>query len=155
LEEEEMKKVKLLCVLLPALLLTLVFASSAQAVPFLDTFSDTALSEYTKTVILDQDASFEVSFASPSGGIQVSKSANTQAEQVLFMRDEDLAVGEILRIDKNAVKGTVYTDFGIAVSASLTDPPRDCLYFGYRFKPPKLHGCISEGVLRQHRIYRF
>jgi hypothetical protein len=113
------KRLYLIC-----FVLALVFALPAQAVQFLDTFSDTDLSEYTKTVILEQDASFEVSFASPSGAMQVSKSIADGAEQVLFMRDEGLGIGEILRVDKSAVKIGVYADFGIAVTASLTNPPQ-------------------------------
>lgn len=103
------------------LMLVGMMAMAAQAV-LLDDFSSGDLSAYTKTVILDQDASFEVSFTSTGGALQVSKSSNTQAEQVLFLRDDDLAIGETLRVDKNAVKSGSYIDFGIAIAASLTDP---------------------------------
>jgi hypothetical protein len=104
-----------------AVLAVCLMGVAAQAV-LLDDFSSGDLSAYTKTVILDQNAGFEVSFVSTGGALQVTKSSNTAAEQVLFLRNSSLGIGEILRVDKNAVKVGVYADFGIAVAKSLTDP---------------------------------
>jgi len=101
--------------------LGLVFTTAAQAV-VLDDFSSGDLSAYTKNVILDQDAAFEVSFTSTGGALQVTKSADTHAEQVLFMLPYSMQIGDTLRVDKNAVKVGVYADFGIAVAGSTTDP---------------------------------
>jgi hypothetical protein len=104
-----------------AVLTICLLGVAAQAV-ILDDFSSGDLSAYTKTVILDQNAGFEVSFTSTGGALQVTKSSNTSAEQVLFLRNNPIGIGETLRVDKNAVKVGVYADFGIAVAASLTDP---------------------------------
>jgi hypothetical protein len=101
----------------------LCLLSTPATAVLLDDFSSGDLSAYTKTVILDQDSAFEVSFVSTGGAIQVSKSSDTQAEQVLFMLPTSIGIGEILRVDKNAVKSGSYIDFGIAVAKSVTDPP--------------------------------
>jgi hypothetical protein len=122
LEDGKMKK---LCVLLIVCLMSV----AAQAVLFIDDFADTSLAEYTLSVVNQNSTdNAAVSFASPSGALQVSKGASTanKAEQVLFLRDEDLGVGEILRVDKQAVtmRGTAnfYADFGIAICYTA-DPP--------------------------------
>lgn len=89
----------------------------------IDDFSDTDLSQYTKSVVLEQDATNAISFASPSGALQVSKTTGDNAEQVLFLRgDFSLGVGQILRVDTMTPQISSYADFGIAVSA-LVDPP--------------------------------
>ena len=87
------------------LIVSLAIGSSAAIagpLALVDSFSDTSLSEYTKTLVLDQNATSDISFISPAGQLQVTKSAGTEAEQVLFLRDDfSLAVDEILRVDLN------------------------------------------------------
>jgi hypothetical protein len=100
---------------------TLCFTAAAQAV-VIDDFSDASVVEYTKSVVLEQDAANSVAFDCLSGAIEVSKGTGNNAEQVLFLRnDYRLEAGQILRIDKNAVQTSVYADFGIALSATV-DP---------------------------------
>lgn len=103
-------------------------AAQATTYPIMvDDFANVGLGEYTQNWVLEQSGYHGVSFASPSGALQVSKEADTGAEQVLFLRDDyHLAVGEMLRIDKIAVKGSVYVDFGIALAA-IEDIP-DCIW---------------------------
>jgi len=95
---------------------------AAQA-QLIDNFSDTDLSQYTKSVVLEQSALNAVSFASPLGALQVSKAADSGAEQVLFLRgDYSLSVGSILQVDTSVYTNAgLYSDFGIAVSANV-DP---------------------------------
>jgi hypothetical protein len=94
----------------------------SQAV-MVDDFSDTDLSEYTLSVVLEQSGTNAVSFASPSGTLQVSKAADSGAEQVVFLRgDVNLGIGDILRVDTAGADTSSYADFGIAVSKTA-DPP--------------------------------
>ncbi len=112
------------------LAVTLVFSlalggSAAIAGPLalIDDFSDTDLSEYTQTLVLDQNPTSDIHFTSPAGALQVTKSAGTEAEQVLLLRDDfSLGIDEILRVDLNYV-GTTRADVGIAVAASKTPTP--------------------------------
>jgi len=110
---------------LAAMLILGIGTSAALAGPLalVDDFSDTDLSEYTQTLVLDQNATSDISFASPAGALQVTKSAGTEAEQVLLLRDDfTLAVDEILRVDLNYM-GTTRADIGIAVAATKTPTP--------------------------------
>ncbi len=96
------------------------------AVPaiLVDDFSDTDLSEYTMNYVLVQNTNNTTSYASPSGTLQVSKPADTDAEQTLLLRDDySLSVGETLRVDAlvASVSG-LNCDFGIAV-ATMADLP--------------------------------
>lgn len=89
----------------------------------IDDFGDADLSQYTKSVVLEQSATNAISFASPAGVLQVSKAADDGAEQVVFLRDDyTLAIGETLRVDTAAPTATDYADFGIVVANSV-DPP--------------------------------
>lgn len=89
----------------------------------IDDFADSDLSEYTQTLVLDQNDTSNISFASPVGALQVSKSAGTEAEQVLFLRDDyTLDVGEILKVDLDWGT-TTRADIGIAVAATATPTP--------------------------------
>ncbi len=105
-----------------AIMIASSLALAAQA-QLIDDFSDTSLAEYTKSVVLEQSGVNAVSFASPSGALQVSKTTDTGAEQVLFLRgDYSLGIGQILRIDAaTTLQAGTYEDFGIAVSATV-DP---------------------------------
>ena len=96
--------------------------STARA-QLIDAFGDTSLAEYTRSVVLEQSGTNAISFASPSGALQVTKDPDSGAEQVLFLRgDYSLGVGQVLRIDTAAPQIATYADFGIVVSA-LVDPP--------------------------------
>jgi len=100
-------------------------SSAAMAGPLalIDSFDDTNLSEYTQTLVLDQNATSNISFISPAGQLQVTKTAGTEAEQVLFLRDDfTLAVDEILRVDLSYT-ATMRADIGIAVAATATPTP--------------------------------
>lgn len=105
-----------------SLVLASVLAGTIAQGQLIDDFSSGSLVAYTKSVVLEQDGTNAISFASPSGTLQVSKSTGTTAEQVLFLRNDfSLDVGKTLRVDAlNPVSGA-YGDFGIAVSA-LVDP---------------------------------
>ena len=110
------------------LIVSLAIGSSAAIagpLALVDSFSDTSLSEYTKTLVLDQNATSDISFISPAGQLQVTKSAGTEAEQVLFLRDDfSLAVDEILRVDLSyTATAAMRADIGIAVAASKTPTP--------------------------------
>lgn len=94
----------------------------AQAGPLglVDDFEDTDLSEYTLTVVLDQDTTRSLSFQSPSGAAQVTGAAGV--EQALFLRDDySIAVGEVLLVDLSEISG-LRNDIGIAVCFSETPP---------------------------------
>jgi len=114
------------------LLMVCLMGVAVQAGPvgLVDDFGDTSLAEYTLSVVNQNSTdNAAISFASPSGALQVSKGASTanKAEQVLFLRgDYSLGVGEILRVDTQAVtkRGTAsfYADFGIAICYTA-DPP--------------------------------
>jgi hypothetical protein len=72
---------------------------------------------------LDQNPSADISFQSPSGALQVTKSAGTEAEQVLFLRDDyTVGVGEALRVNL-AWGQTSRADIGIAVCSTATPIP--------------------------------
>ncbi|MBN1796635.1 MAG: LamG domain-containing protein [Sedimentisphaerales bacterium] len=103
------------------LLIVCLFCTTAQAA-LIDDFADTGLTEYTKSVVNDGDTNRTVSFASPSDVLEVSKSADTSYEQVVFLRAEDLTIGDALRIDTAAPDTTDYVDFGIVV-CNTVDPP--------------------------------
>ena len=110
------------------LIVSLAIGSSAAIagpLALVDSFSDTSLSEYTKTLVLDQNATSDISFISPAGQLQVTKSAGTEAEQVLFLHDDfSLAVDEILRVDLSyTATAAMRADIGIAVAASKTPTP--------------------------------
>jgi hypothetical protein len=83
----------------------------------IDDFSDTSLSEYTLTKVLDQNAgTSNVSFSSPSGALQSASAGTTGAEQVLFLRDDvSLGVGEKLVADVSGNNANWDRDLGIAV----------------------------------------
>jgi len=122
-----MKSVKRISVLLIVCLL----AVSTQAYPIMvDDFANTGLGEYTLNWMLEQSGYHGITFASPSGVLQVSKEADSGAEQVSLLRDDySLAVGEILRVDTSGAdipSDGPYADFGIAV-AKIEDLP-DCAW---------------------------
>jgi len=105
-----------------SLITAVCLAGVVSQAQLIDDFSDTSIAEYTKSVVLEQDAVNAISFASPSGTLQVSKSTGTTAEQVLLLRNDfSLSVGQTLRVDALSPVTGAYTDFGIAVS-TLVDP---------------------------------
>lgn len=114
-----MSKMHLLAGASAAAVLAIGTSASAQLI---DDFSDTDLSEYTFTKVLDQgDGTTNVSFSSPSGALQVNSAGSSGAEQVLFLRDDfALDVGERLLADVDPSTGWD-RDLGIAVAA--TDTP--------------------------------
>lgn len=94
-------------------------ANLQAATPFIliDDFSDANLAEYTKTVILDQNAGHTAVFQSPSGTLQLTGGANG-VEQLLLLRDDySLGVNQILTADL-AWGQTNRNDIGIAVAAA-------------------------------------
>jgi hypothetical protein len=121
LEDVEMKKMLVLLVMC-------LMGVIAQASTFIDDFSSGDLSAYTLSV-LNQNSTdaAAVSFTSTGGAIQVNKGTSTagKAEQVVFLRNNSLGVGETLRVNKQAVTkvGTAnyYADFGIAI-CNTADP---------------------------------
>jgi PEP-CTERM motif len=115
-------KIKLIDVFLICVSM-MVITSSAQAAAFLDDFSTGDLSAYTLSVVnMNSTQTPAVSFVSNSGAIQVAKGTpGTNAEQVLFLRNNSLDVGETLRVDTSCVTNPNYADFGIAVSYTV-DP---------------------------------
>lgn len=95
--------------------------ASAGPVGLIDDFSDTSLAEYTQTAVLDQGATRNVAFSSPSGALQAVSSGSDGAEQVLLLRpDFTLGVGEVLRADTNFTLANQSQDLAIAVSATAT-----------------------------------
>jgi autotransporter-associated beta strand protein len=94
---------------------------STLTVTTIDTFSDTSLTEYTFTKILDQGAVTNTSFSSPAGIIASTSTGADGAEQVLFLRNDgfNLDVGEELRVD-NALTQANGNDLGIVVGATPT-----------------------------------
>ncbi|MBP8606394.1 MAG: immunoglobulin domain-containing protein [Phycisphaerae bacterium] len=101
------------------ILLGTVFAVTLQgATPFIliDNFSDASLSEYTKTVILDQNAGHTAVFQSPAGTLQLTGGANG-VEQLLLLRDDySLGVNQMLTADLTWGQ-VARNDIGIAVAA--------------------------------------
>ncbi len=112
-----------------ALVASLLCCSAALAGPqgLIDDFSDTDLSEYTASYILEQTGVNAIGLESPSGVLQVYKNADDPgssagAEQAVFLRDDyTLAVNEVLRVDMSGADASDYVDFGIAV-ANTADP---------------------------------
>jgi PEP-CTERM motif len=94
--------------------------SMAHASILVDDFSSTTLSPaYTQTTVLDQGATRNVSFSSPSGALQSVSNGSDGAEQTLLLRsDFSLGVGQILRADVNFTAAS--QDLGIVVSATAT-----------------------------------
>lgn len=81
--------------------MALSLAASSQAV-LIDDFSDTGVSEYTATVILDANGGGANTFAvqSPSGTLEVNTSTYDGIEQMAIVRNGlSLAVGEEVQID--------------------------------------------------------
>jgi hypothetical protein len=94
-------------------------ATAAQAA-IIDDFDDTSLTEYTLTLVLDQNPDQDISFQSPSGAIQVTKTAGEEAEQVVFLRDDySLDIGRSLVADLDW-GSTTRADIGIMVAATAT-----------------------------------
>ncbi|HTL73680.1 MAG TPA: PEP-CTERM sorting domain-containing protein [bacterium] len=88
----------------------------------IDDFSSAGLSEYTQTIVLQNGASSPLVFSDSTGGLTVSKASGTAAEQVLFLRnDYSLGVGQTLRVGASVATNSIYSDFGIVVSA-LVNP---------------------------------
>jgi hypothetical protein len=106
---------------LSILLILSLIAGAAQAV-LVDNFSDTGLTEYTKTVVHDGDATKVSYFQSPSGALQCDADVNPNIEQLLLLRDDySVAVGQALICDISEVAGP-RNDIGLAVCFSETPP---------------------------------
>ena len=102
--------------------------SLAHASVLVDDFSTTTLNAaYTQTAVLDQGATRNVAYGSPSGTLQAVSTGSDGAEQVLLLRsDFSLGIGQILRADVNvsginsagvAATAGLSQDLGIAISA--------------------------------------
>lgn len=87
----------------------------------IDDLNDTGLAEYVKTVVLDQNVGYQLSFQSPSGTLQLTGTANGVEQAVLLRDDYSLAVGQLLVIDL-AWGNTLRNDIGIVVGATKTPP---------------------------------
>jgi hypothetical protein len=115
--DSKMKKLSILLILC-------LLSWAAQAV-LVDSFSDTSLAEYTKTVVHDGDASKVSYFQSPSGALQCKTDSNPNIEQILFLRDDySVGVGQTLMVDISERSG-LRNDIGIAVCFSATPPEVD------------------------------
>jgi hypothetical protein len=92
---------------------------STLTITTLDTFSDTSLTDYTFTKVLDQGTVTNTSFSSPSGVLGSTSTGADGAEQVMFLRNDgtNLDVGEELRVD-NALTQANGNDLGIVVGAT-------------------------------------
>lgn len=99
-------------------------ALGAQA-QLIDNFNSGDLTPYTQTIVLAQNADPGFTFSASSGALGVSRvlgSGNTP-QQDLFLRDDYiLSVGYMLRVDASVAINSVYSDFGIAVSATKNPP---------------------------------
>lgn len=84
-----------------------------------DDFSG-SLSAYTLSRVLDNDTTANVSFSNSTGALQANATATSQAEQVLFLRnDYSLAVGQMLSATINwSLAGS--QDLGICVASTAT-----------------------------------
>lgn len=114
--KNDIKKIKVL-------IMACSMGMAAQA-QLIDGFSG-SLSPYTETIVLAQNPDGPLAFAIASGALQVSRtfSSGASAQQDLFLRnDYSLAVGEVLRVDTSVLTNTLYSDFGIAVSATVNPP---------------------------------
>lgn len=85
----------------------------------IDDFEDIGLTEYIKTVVLDQNVGHTAVFQSPSGTLQLTGSANGVEQLVLLRDDYALDIGQILVIDL-AWATVARNDIGIAVGATKT-----------------------------------
>ena len=96
-----------------------VVAGTTASAGLIDDFSDTSLSEYTFTKVLDQGTATNTSFSSPSGVLQSTSTGADGAEQVLFLRNDgiSLAAGDELQVDA-AITSAAGFDLGIAVGAT-------------------------------------
>lgn len=88
----------------------------------IDDFSTTSLNAaYTQTAVLDQGATRNVAYGSPSGSLVAVSSGADGAEQVLLLRsDVSVAVGQILRADVSVSGTGLSQDLGIALAATAT-----------------------------------
>jgi hypothetical protein len=89
-----------------------------------DDFSG-GLGPYTQTIVLAQNADPALAFSIGSGALLVGRtfSSGGNAQQDLFLRnDYSLAVGNILRVDTAVATNSLYSDFGIVVSATVNPP---------------------------------
>ncbi|MBN2210794.1 MAG: PEP-CTERM sorting domain-containing protein [Sedimentisphaerales bacterium] len=108
---------------LSVLFLVGLMATLAQAnIGLIDDFSDTDLSEYTLSKVLDAGSVSNIYMESSDGFIRAKGDASDGAEQVLFLRDDyHLGVGETLLVD--IMDNPVFNrDFGIVVAATKTPP---------------------------------
>jgi hypothetical protein len=123
LEEEEMKKVRLLCILLPALLLALAVAAQAGPIGLVDDLSGNLL-PYTLSRVNDGGTVAHVSFSNTTGDLRAAYTGTPNAyEQVLFLRDDyTLDIGERLSASVNSTLVGWDRDIGIAVGWTETPP---------------------------------
>lgn len=105
-----------------AALAAVVAGGAVAHATIIDDFSTTTLSPaYTQTAVLDQGATRNVAYGSPSGGLVAVSTGADGAEQVLLLRsDASVAVGQILRADVALLGSGLNQDLGIALAATAT-----------------------------------
>jgi hypothetical protein len=106
------------------LLAALVAGSPAVAGPIgiVDNFSVNSAGSYTRSLILDQNATDNSTLDIAAGVLRVTKDSGTEAEQNVFLRnDVSLGIGEVLRADVSAGAVSGNQDLGIAI-ANTVDP---------------------------------
>lgn len=111
-----MKRIAIICV-------ACVLGVASRAQILLDNFNQPGLSDYVKTVVLDNGiAEANVSFSDASGSLVASYAGTVnQPEQVLLLRNDlSLGVGFRLLVDVLFPAQTSQMDFGLAVSSTKT-----------------------------------
>jgi autotransporter-associated beta strand protein len=97
-------------------------SSTIQPVTILiDDFNDASLSEYTRTVVNDNNGIANVTFTGSGGTLAATYSGSSAFEQVVLLRDDvSLNVGETLMVDVTMDTTTQEMDLGLAISATST-----------------------------------
>ncbi len=99
-------------------------SSSVWGSAYLDTFDGGDLSKYVDSDICFQKTPYRVSFVATRGGVagtRLSGAGTTYDNHVLLTDEASLDVGETLRVDLDATKGSSYADIGLSICA-LKDP---------------------------------
>jgi autotransporter-associated beta strand protein len=94
---------------------------NATTTEMIDDFSDGNLSEYTKTIVNDGNATANVTLAGAFGALAATYEGNSTHEQLAFLRDDvSLQIGDTLLVDVDMDPTFQQMDFGLAVSATKT-----------------------------------
>ncbi len=118
------KRLTTLALATAALLAAAVAGSPAVAGPIgiIDDFSVNSAGSYTRSLILDQNATDNSVLDVAGGVLRVTKDSGTEAEQNVYLRNDfSLAVGETLRANVSAAAVSGNQDLGIAI-ANTVDP---------------------------------